>query len=328
VAAADSYEVRGALQVLAARGVLANDSDADGNRLAAILRSGPAHGTLKLNSDGGFVYTPAVGYAGRDSFSYAASDGTSQSAPATVSLQVSPAPDTTPPVVALAGGARRQERALAPARGSAEDVYVLPARGLVVSSGLKSVVLNLQRADGAYWNGRAYQRAPFALRTQMRSRSFFSPATALPVGAQAPDGRYTWTAIATDNAGNSTRAQQSVTVDSVPPSVLITTPQGGADNAARLTRLASVAGRASGATRVEVAFRRADGLFWNGTSYQIAPAFRVAALQNGAWSLASGWPAGADLPPASYILLVRAHDEAGNVFLTSRAIVVASGAAG
>ena len=55
--------------------VLGNDSDVDGNPLTAILVSGPSHGTLTLNADGGFTYTPDVNYNGPDSFTYKANDG-------------------------------------------------------------------------------------------------------------------------------------------------------------------------------------------------------------------------------------------------------------
>jgi len=34
------------------------------------LYEGPAHGTLVLNQDGSFVYTPDAGYFGEDSFTY------------------------------------------------------------------------------------------------------------------------------------------------------------------------------------------------------------------------------------------------------------------
>ena len=43
--------------------------------LTAILVSGPAHGTLTLNADGSFSYTPDANYNGTDSFTYKASDG-------------------------------------------------------------------------------------------------------------------------------------------------------------------------------------------------------------------------------------------------------------
>src|SRR5206468_936158 len=59
VAAPDSYTTNedAALNVPAA-GVLANDSDVDGDTLTAVLVSGPSHGTLTLNANGSFTYTP------------------------------------------------------------------------------------------------------------------------------------------------------------------------------------------------------------------------------------------------------------------------------
>ncbi|HVK07200.1 MAG TPA: Ig-like domain-containing protein, partial [Gemmataceae bacterium] len=69
-------------------GVLANDTDADGNALSAVLVSGPAHGTLTLNADGGFTYTPHANYAGPDSFTYKATDGALESNVATASITV------------------------------------------------------------------------------------------------------------------------------------------------------------------------------------------------------------------------------------------------
>ena len=90
VAVNDSYSTNEdtALTVLAP-GVLGNDSDADGNRLTAVLVSGPAHGTLTLYSNGSFTYTPAANYNGPDSFTYKANDGQADSNNiATVSITV------------------------------------------------------------------------------------------------------------------------------------------------------------------------------------------------------------------------------------------------
>src|SRR5207247_1834089 len=76
-----------------APGVLANDSDADGDALSAVLVSNPTHGTLTLNSDGSLVYTPALNFNGTDSFTYKASDGQAQGGVATVTITVTPVND-------------------------------------------------------------------------------------------------------------------------------------------------------------------------------------------------------------------------------------------
>ena len=75
--------------VVNAPGVLGNDTDVDGDTLTAVLAEDPAHGTLSLNANGSFTYTPDTDYSGPDSFNYKASDGTTQSAPATVTINVS-----------------------------------------------------------------------------------------------------------------------------------------------------------------------------------------------------------------------------------------------
>jgi VCBS repeat-containing protein len=88
-AANDAYATdQGTTLVVAAPGVLANDTDADGDPLTAALLSAAGHGTLTLNSNGSFSYTPQTGFSGSDSFTYSASDGIANSAPATVSLTV------------------------------------------------------------------------------------------------------------------------------------------------------------------------------------------------------------------------------------------------
>lgn len=84
----DAYTTHGSpLVVDEVAGVLANDSDIDGDLLTAELVEGPANGTLVFNADGSFTYTPNDGYAGPDAFSYVASDGV-ESVQAMVSIQV------------------------------------------------------------------------------------------------------------------------------------------------------------------------------------------------------------------------------------------------
>ena len=73
---------------VAAPGLLGNDTDADGQALTATLVGAPAHGTVTLNANGSFTYTPAANYNGADSFTYKASDGTADSNVATVSITI------------------------------------------------------------------------------------------------------------------------------------------------------------------------------------------------------------------------------------------------
>jgi VCBS repeat-containing protein len=69
--------------------VLANDTDADGNPLTAILVNGPSNGSVSLNPNGTFTYTPNTNFNGTDSFTYKTNDGTVDSNNvATVTLTV------------------------------------------------------------------------------------------------------------------------------------------------------------------------------------------------------------------------------------------------
>src|SRR4029450_7734354 len=89
VAVNDSYGTSEDTPVtVPAPGVLGNDTDQDGNPLTALVVTAPAHGTLALNADGSFTYTPNADCNGSDSFTYRASDGTTDSNVATVNLSV------------------------------------------------------------------------------------------------------------------------------------------------------------------------------------------------------------------------------------------------
>ncbi len=90
VAVADAYTTNEdtTLTVAAAAGVLANDTDVDGDTLTAAVVTGPAHGTLTLNTTGAFTFAPTANFTGADSFTYRASDGTAQSNAVTVTLTI------------------------------------------------------------------------------------------------------------------------------------------------------------------------------------------------------------------------------------------------
>jgi VCBS repeat-containing protein len=55
--------------------------------------TGPSHGSLTLNADGSFTYTPDQDFNGTDTFIYQASDGTNPSNVATVTITVNPIND-------------------------------------------------------------------------------------------------------------------------------------------------------------------------------------------------------------------------------------------
>ncbi len=85
VAVDDNYEMTagGSLTVNAANGVLANDNDPDGNAIKVIDQAREAHhevllsprnGTVVMNEDGSFTYTPNAGFVGVDTFYYAVAD--------------------------------------------------------------------------------------------------------------------------------------------------------------------------------------------------------------------------------------------------------------
>jgi len=87
VAVADTYTTNEDTP-LTGNNVLANDSDGDGETLTAVLDTNVANGTLVLNTNGSFTYTPNANYNGSDSFTYHAQAGADNTAPVTVSITV------------------------------------------------------------------------------------------------------------------------------------------------------------------------------------------------------------------------------------------------
>jgi hypothetical protein len=99
VANNDSYNmITNTTLSVVAPGVLANDTDPDGDSLTSVLVSGPAHGTLTLTNNGGFSYIPANNFIGTDTFTYQASDGLTNSATASVTITVTTTAVNYPPV--------------------------------------------------------------------------------------------------------------------------------------------------------------------------------------------------------------------------------------
>ena len=75
--------------------VLTNDTDPDTDPLKPVLGDiTPKNGTLVLNEDGTFTYTPDEGFVGTDTFKYSATDGFNTSSEVEVKITVSEKPPT------------------------------------------------------------------------------------------------------------------------------------------------------------------------------------------------------------------------------------------
>ncbi len=109
--------------------LLANDTDADGDPLTAVVVTNPTEGTLTLNADGTFSYVHGGGNLASDSFTYSANDGKINGAPVTVSITVTGTND--PPV-------------------ANDDNIIVPLNGTVTTldNGQTSLIANDTDPDG------------------------------------------------------------------------------------------------------------------------------------------------------------------------------------
>ncbi|MCO5971132.1 esterase-like activity of phytase family protein [Actinoallomurus soli] len=114
----DAYRVRaGRTLTVHGHGVLQNDR---GRPVTLVSHTSPAHGSLSLNPDGSFRYTPAAGFTGTDTFRYTVSDA--------VRLYATHLPPlATIGGVKVTGGAYGS--ALAPVPGHRDEFYGLTDRG-------------------------------------------------------------------------------------------------------------------------------------------------------------------------------------------------------
>ncbi|WP_346320070.1 Ig-like domain-containing protein, partial [Chitinophaga sp. YIM B06452] len=133
--------------IIAASGVLQNDTDADDAVLSAQLVTAPASGTLTLRADGSFEYQPNLDFNGTDQFTYSACDGSGACVNATVTITVNAVNDkpeavndvfTTPEETAVNGSLATND--------SDTDGNLLTS-SLVAAPGFGSLVLN---ADGTF----------------------------------------------------------------------------------------------------------------------------------------------------------------------------------
>ena len=154
VAADDGYvtdEDTGLTAVLGANDLLQNDIDLDGDSLS--VNTTPvvdvSNGTLVLNGDGTFSYTPNANFSGTDSFVYEVSDAYGATAQATASITVNAINDApTTSAVTLAAiaedsGARLITQAELLSNANDVDGDPLTAQNLSISAGSGTLVDNL-----------------------------------------------------------------------------------------------------------------------------------------------------------------------------------------
>ena len=169
--------------------MLANDSNADGSTLSAMPVSNPNDGTLTLNTDGSFSYTPNPGFYGRDFCSYVAQDADNAlaaSAPTEVVFTVYSIP------VANA------------------DAYAVPAGQTLTTDATAGVLANDTNADGKTLSAQLVTGPTNGQLTLNADGSFSYTPNA---GFLGPDS-FTYTA--SNGPATSTPATVTITVSAVP----------------------------------------------------------------------------------------------------------------
>ena len=87
--------VQGHTQRITAEDLVGTDTGLNGSVISLQSVNQPAHGSLVLNGDGSYAYSPATGYVGEDSFSYTVQDQFGNTCTETVHINVCP-PDPIP----------------------------------------------------------------------------------------------------------------------------------------------------------------------------------------------------------------------------------------
>ena len=159
VAVADSYSTNEDTPLtVTAPGVLGNDTDVDGDALTAILVAGPSHGSLALNGNGSFTYTPGANYNGSDAFTYKANDGQADSNVATVSLTVNPVNDA--PVAVADSYSTNEDTALTAVARCARRRADLAGRTIPTSMAMRSPPFWWRAPRTGAWRSTATAASP------------------------------------------------------------------------------------------------------------------------------------------------------------------------
>ncbi|MEE9140615.1 MAG: Ig-like domain-containing protein, partial [Alphaproteobacteria bacterium] len=241
------------LVVSPAEGVLANDSDVDSGFVMQLM-SAASNGSLwSVFADGSFKYTPTAGFTGQDSFTYRANDFNLTSEVVTATITVTEPADTTPPVVTapadVGAEATGPLTSVDIGTGSANDLVDGPLPATPDDTGpfpVGATTVTWSATDGAGNTGTATQTvtvtdttAPTVTEPADVGAEATGPLTSVDIGTGSandlvdgplpatpddtgpfPVGATTVTWSATDGAGNTGTATQTVTVaDTTAPTV-------------------------------------------------------------------------------------------------------------
>ena len=170
------------LNVIDNAGVLANDTDANADPLTVALIQNVTHGTLTLNSDGGFLYTPNLDFIGTDTFTYKANDTKADSAAKTVTIKVR----GNDPIIVSDGA------------GALASINV--AEGITAVTTVQATDLDVGQIISYSISG-GNDRVRFTIDSNTGALTFNSTSDYENPADQNEDNNYIVTVRATDNAG-------------------------------------------------------------------------------------------------------------------------------
>jgi VCBS repeat-containing protein/ELWxxDGT repeat protein len=169
--------------------LVASDVDkSDGLTYSLATGGAPAHGSVTINANGSYSYTPTANYNGSDSFTYQVSDGHGGTATAKISLTVTPVNDA--PTTPTDGNAAANTVAVGAAAGTAVGITV-------TAKDIDSANLSYSLTNNA---GGKFQIDPT------------TGVVTVAAGAVLAAGTYTVTAVASDGQLQSAAKDFTITV--------------------------------------------------------------------------------------------------------------------
>ncbi|RYG66641.1 hypothetical protein EON80_15040 [bacterium] len=176
-------------------------------------------------------------------------------------------------------------------------------------SGLASVSATLQRFssipfyNGSFWNGSDWGGMAKPIVAQLSGSNWTMPLPSLA------DDRYRLVVTASDKAGNTTVAPtREFWIDNLGPVITVASPANNATYTGSIIASGTVVDAGAGASKVLTALMRADGAWWNGSTFQSAY-IEVNATRAGTnWTLQL--PA---LAQGRYVFWARGSDFVGNL---------------